>query len=64
MGHFLSEQFPDGSLSTSILDSSKNVLDRVFGLLRLETMRMEFNGFSSTELPKRLLMKPADFVGH
>jgi hypothetical protein len=57
MGHFLSEQFPDGSLSPSILDSSKNVLDRVFGLLRLETMRMELNGFSSTELPKRLFLK-------
>jgi hypothetical protein len=57
MGHFLSDQFPDGSLSTSILDSSKNVLDRVFGLLRLETMRMELNGFSSTELPKCLFMK-------
>jgi hypothetical protein len=57
MGHLLSEQFPDGSLSNSIVDSSKTVLDRVFGLLRLETMRMELNGFSSTELPKRLFMK-------
>jgi hypothetical protein len=64
MGHFLADQFPDGSLSPSILDSSKNALDRVFGLLRLETMRMELNGFSSMELPKRLLMKAADFVGY
>ena len=39
MGHFLSDQFPDGSLSPSILDSSKNALDLVFGLQRLETMR-------------------------
>ena len=57
MGHFVSEQFPDDLLDISNLDSSKNVLDQVFGLLKLEIIRMELKGLSSTELLKCLFMK-------